>query len=395
MPVRRTLPWYSALAADGLVALVIAGLSLAQMQGYTNPRDQSIVSISLVLLQTLPLALRRRSPFGVFAVGAISLSAQFFLGFAGPLFAYLGFNLSLYTLAAYGERRVAVLGAGIAAAMITTSLIRLLVVSWPHVRVIDLYDVLDDFALLAAAWIMGDGMRRRQLYTVALEDRAVRLERDREEKARQAVTQERLRIARELHDVVASGLSVIGVQAGALRLILGSEPGRAREVIASIETTANRAMTEMRRALGLLRETGDTGVALTPPPGLAQLPTLLNEMGKADLPVHLTVTGTPRPLATSIDLSLYRIVQEALTNSLKHAGGACADVVVRYGEHDVEVEITDDGHGPSSSWAGEGGAGAIGMRERVTLFGGELWIGPRRQGGCCVRARLPTSPDQQ
>jgi signal transduction histidine kinase len=156
------------------------------------------------------------------------------------------------------------------------------------------------------------------VHAAELEDRAARLEREREEKARQAVIQERLRIARELHDVVAHSLSVIGIQAGAARLVLDADPHptRAREAVAAIEATANHAMAEMRRALGILRATEPSGVALAPLPGLRQLPALLDQLRSAGLPVELIVEGTPKPLATSIDLSLYRIVQEALTNAL-------------------------------------------------------------------------------
>jgi len=251
--------------------------------------------------------------------------------------------------------------------------------------------VVDDYVLLAAAWTLGEGVRQRRVHAAELEDRAARLEREREEKARQAVIQERLRIARELHDVVAHSLSVIGIQAGAARLVLDADPHptRVREAVAAIEATANHAMAEMRRALGILRATEPSGVALAPLPGLGQLPALLDQLRSAGLPVDLTVTGEPRPVATSIDLSLYRIVQEALTNALKHARATRAEVMVGYGAHDITVEVTDDGRGPPPSAARSQGAGTIGMRERVALFGGELQVGPRAQGGYAVRVCLP------
>jgi len=248
---------------------------------------------------------------------------------------------------------------------------------------------------LAAAWTLGEGVRQRRVHAAELEDRAARLEREREEKARQAVIQERLRIARELHDVVAHSLSVIGIQAGAARLVLDADPHptRAREAVAAIEATANHAMAEMRRALGILRATEPSGVALAPLPGLRQLPALLDQLRSAGLPVELTVTGAPRPVATSIDLSLYRIVQEALTNALKHARASHAEVVVSYAAHDITVEVTDDGRGPPPRSGPSAGAGTVGMRERVTLFGGELRVGPRPQGGYAVRVCLPTSAE--
>jgi signal transduction histidine kinase len=378
---------------DGLLALVAAGLSLAQMQRYPDPQDRSALNITFVLLQTLPLVFRRRAPFTVFAIAALALAVQGTLELQGPLFAFLAVNLALYSLAAYGRRRLAIVGVVAWASLLAVRLVQLIVTTWPHVAITDLYDVFDDFVLLGAAWTLGEGVRQRRAHAAALEDRAARLEREREEKARQAAAQERLRIARELHDVVAHSLSVIGVQAGAARLVLDADPDptRAREAVAAIEATANQAMTEMRRALGILRDTERSGAALAPLPGLGQLPSLLDQMRAAGLAAELTVQGTPRPLATSIDLSAYRIVQEALTNALKHARATRAEVVVCYGAHDVQVEVTDDGRGPAPSAGPSQGAGMIGMRERVALFGGELSVGPRPQRGYAVRVRLPTS----
>jgi signal transduction histidine kinase len=376
---------------DGLLALVAAGFSLAQMQGFANPRDRSTLNIALVLVQTLPLVLRRRAPFTVFAVAAASAGAQGVLGLRSPLFAFLALNLALYSLAAYGDHRLAVRAVTVWACLLTVRLGYLIATSWPQVTISRLSDVVDDYVLLAAAWTLGEGVRQRRMHAAELEDRAARLEREREEKARQAATQERLRIARELHDVVAHSLSVIGVQAGAARLVLDTDPHptRAREAVAAIETTANQAMAEMRRALGILRDTEPPRPSLAPLPGLRQLPALLGQLRTAGLPVELTVQGPPRPLPTSIDLSLYRIVQEALTNTLKHAKASRAEVVVCYTAHDITVEVTDDGPGTSPSAAGAEGAGTIGMRERVALFGGELQVGPRPQGGYAVRICLP------
>jgi signal transduction histidine kinase len=389
--VRSRLPRLDPLVADGLLALVAAGLALAQMQGYPSPRDRSALNVAFVLLQTLPLVLRRRAPFTVFVVAAASAAVQGSLRLQGPLFAFLALNLALYSLAAYGDRRLAVRAVAVWAILLTVRLCYLIATRWPQVTITGLYDVIDDYVLLAAAWTLGVGVRQRRVHAAELEDRAARLEREREEKARQAAVQERLRIARELHDVVAHSLSVIGVQAGAARLVLDADPNptRAREAVAAIEATANRAMAEMRRALGILRDTDRSGVALAPPPGLDQLPALLDQLRTAGLPVDLTVAGTPRPVATSIDLSLYRIVQEALTNALKHASASRAQVAVGYGAHDITVEVTDDGRGPPPAAARSHGAGTIGMRERVALFGGELQVGARPQGGYAVRVCLP------
>jgi signal transduction histidine kinase len=432
------VPRLDPLVADGLLALVAAGVAVAQLEGAASPRDRGALNVALVLLQTLALVGRRRFPFVVFAAGVVALGIQGLLDLWSPTVAFLAVNVALYSLAAYGDRRLAVLGVGGWLALLTLRLVQLVVTAWPQVAVADVFDVVDDYVLLAAAWTLGVGIRQRRLHAAALEDRAARLEREREEKARQAATQERLRIARELHDVVAHSLSVIGVQAGAARLVLdtGPDPARAREAVAAIEATANRAMAEMRRALGILRDPQSTGglglsppdprstgglglsppdprstggLGLSPPdprgadaslaplPGLAQLPDLLDQVRRAGLPVELAVHGTPRPLAASVDLSLYRIVQEALTNALKHAGAAHAKVLVRYDRHDVEVEVTDDGRGPAppaDGPAGRDGAGTVGMRERVALFGGELRVGPRPHGGYAVRACLPISAEE-
>jgi signal transduction histidine kinase len=394
--VRARLPRLDPLLADGLVALVAAGLSLAQLQESSIPHDRGgTLNVVFVLLQTLPLVVRRRLPFTVFAVAAATMAVQGTMGFYSPTFALLAFNLAVYSLAAYGERRLAICGLVAWTGVLTVHLAFFVAAAWPQVEIADLYDVFNDWVLLAAAWTLGQGVRHRREHAAELEGRAARLELEREEKARQAATQERLRIARELHDVVAHSLSVIGVQAGAARLVLDADPDptRAREAVAAIEATANRAMAEMRRALGILRDTERSGPALAPLPGLGQLPALLDQVRSAGLPVELTVKGTPRPLATSIDLSLYRIVQEALTNALKHARAAGAEVVVCYGDHDIEVEVTDDGRGPPTSADRSEGAGTIGMQERVALFGGELRVGPRPQGGFGVQARLPVSAE--
>jgi signal transduction histidine kinase len=208
---------------------------------------------------------------------------------------------------------------------------------------------------------------------------------EREERARAAVAEERTRIARELHDVVAHAISVIVLQARGVRHGLG-ENSDAREAIDAIESTAAAALAEMRRLLAMLRE-DDDGVAFAPQPSLAALDNLAAKVRDAGLPVDVTVEGEPRDLPPGVDLSAYRIVQEALTNALKHAGPARAHVLVRYGDDHVQVEVADDGRG--STAASGNGHGLTGMRERVAVYGGELESGPRAGGGFTVRATLP------
>jgi signal transduction histidine kinase len=218
-------------------------------------------------------------------------------------------------------------------------------------------------------------------------DRERLLARERDERARAAVAEERARIARELHDVVAHAISVVVLQARGGRRSLASEPEEARRALDAIERTASQALVEMRRLLGMLR-TDDEALGLAPQPGLGGLGTLVEQVREAGLPTDLRVDGEPRELPPGVDLSAYRIVQEALTNALKHAGArARARVVLTYGEDELLLEVADDGAGPGQS--NGTGHGLTGMRERVSVFGGRLESGPRPEGGFAVKARLP------
>jgi signal transduction histidine kinase len=245
--------------------------------------------------------------------------------------------------------------------------------------------------LVGGPWLAGRAIRHRRLSERSLEARAVAAEREREERARAAVAEERVRIARELHDVVAHALSVIVVQARGGRRSIAGQPEEAREAFDSIEATGREALAEMRRLLGMLRR-DDEALALSPQPSLRYLDALVAQVSEAGLPVELSVEGQAADLPPGIDLSAYRIVQEALTNAVKHAGAATARVVVRYGEHDLELEIADTGIGAATN-DGEG-HGLAGMRERVSLYGGKIEAGPRAGGGFAVRARLPLDSDR-
>jgi len=207
-----------------------------------------------------------------------------------------------------------------------------------------------------------------------------------EERERAAVAEERRRIARDLHDVVAHSVSVMTVQAGAARLLLDEEPKRAREPLLAVEETGRQALGEMRRLLGILRR-AEGKAALAPQPGLARLDDLVAQARAGGLPVELTVEGERAALPPGVDLAAYRIVQEALTNARKHGGPARAHVALRYGREALELEVTNDGGASAND--GSGGHGLVGMRERVALYGGELEAGPRASGGYAVRARLP------
>jgi signal transduction histidine kinase len=253
-------------------------------------------------------------------------------------------------------------------------------------------EFLSNYSLIAVVyvgmpWLAGRALRSRRLRAEALEDRAEALQRESEERARAAVAEERLRIARELHDVVGHSLGVIVVQAGAERATLAAEQEATRDTLVTIEQTGREALSEMRRLLDLMRR-DDEEVALAPQPSLAHLEALVEKVRAAGLPVELSLEGEEVPLPAGVDLSAYRIVQEALTNALKHAGPARARVTVRYADDGLELEIVDSGPGAAKAADG-GGHGLVGMGERVALYGGTLRTGTRPGGGYAVSVRLP------
>ena len=243
--------------------------------------------------------------------------------------------------------------------------------------------------LMGIAWFAGFALRERAGQAEAAQQRATQAEREREEGARRAVFEERVRIARELHDVVAHHVSMMGVQAGAARIVIDSDRDKAKDALAAIEASSRQAVDELHRLLGFLRQAGDTD-DLAPSPGVSQLPSLVAGMSDADLAVDVNVVGEQRPLPPTVDVSAYRIVQEALTNTLKHSAASRADVRLRYRPVELEVEVVDDGRGGAPVSSAPGGLGLIGMRERAVLHGGQLTAGPAADGGFAVLARLPT-----
>ena len=246
--------------------------------------------------------------------------------------------------------------------------------------------VLLDALPFLLGWPLGILTRRLREYRAALEERNRQLDQQQEVNARRAVLEERVRIARELHDVVAHHVSVMGIQAGVARRLFDRDPQEALAAIGAVEAASRQAIADLQQLIGVLRreETDD----LAPQPSLRQLPELVEHMGQAGLPVELTMQGRPRQLPAGVELSAYRIIQEALTNTLKHGGPAHAAVTVRYDHGVVEVEVVDDGRGPPPGRPAIGGRGLVGMRERVSLYGGQLEVGARPEGGFRVHALL-------
>jgi signal transduction histidine kinase len=385
----RASPW----VFDILLAVAAASLSMSlfasDLPAERLPRGVVVVGYALALLHTLPIAARRRFPVAVLATSVASGLAFAAIGLP-PFLLGLAILVPVYTVAAYCQRRVAV--AGLAAAELALAAAQLTQgssepVTWAG-----------NTLVLAAAWLLGSFVGDRRAYATQLEERTAELEQAREDLARRAVAEERLRLARELHDVVAHSMSVIAVQSGVGAHVAAAQPEEARKALAAIETTSRSALEELRRLLGVLRQDDEPHGSLEPMPGLADLDTLLAEVGKAGLAVKLRVEGSRPEVPAGVDLSAYRIVQEALTNVVKHAGPARAQVVVCYGEAEVAVEVTDDGRGVAPAGdgrAGKVGHGIIGMRERVALFGGDLEAGPRPGGGFRVAARLPFAAERR
>ncbi len=367
-----------------LVLLVVAAEIKVWVVPWPGPKAVFIVGS---LLWTLPLLLRRRLPFAApvfaFAVQAGSAFADPTLG--AETTAFIALMLAFWVVGAYNERPQAIAGTAIGFASIA-------VVARVDER-LGLEEAISGILLGGTVSVIAYALRRRSRRTAQLEERAATLEREREDAERAAVEEERRRIARELHDVIAHSITLMTVQAGAARLLLGHDPARAREPVLSVEETGRHALAELRRLLGVIRA-DDGEVALAPQPGLARLDELVGQARLAGLPVELVVAGEPRALPPGIDLTAYRIVQEALTNTRRHAGPAHAHVSVRYGSEALDLEVTDDGR--TATTVGDGaGHGLVGMRERVALYDGTLAAGPRPEGGYAVRVRLPVEGVEQ
>jgi signal transduction histidine kinase len=373
--------WFDALILVGVgVGLAEVVLTQDELDGPQGPLWFDILAILAI---TLPLLLRRRFPFGgPVAVGAALALSSFVDGRLVPN----GLITVLFGIAAFvlmgmlRDRNQALAGLAFGVGVVA-----IVAHNDPKAGVGNFVFVSIVFSI---AWLIGFLVSRTFHEAERARERAARAEREREERALLAVSDERARIARELHDVVGHSVSVMTVQASAARRLLRPQQEKEREALLVVEKTGREAMAEMRRMVGVLRRP-EEAPALAPQPSLEQIETLVDHTREAGLPVTLRIEGDPVQLPPGVDLTAYRLVQEALTNTMKHAQASSAEVVVRYGDGDVELTISDDGVGGADG--DSGGHGLVGMRERVSVYGGELEAGPRADGGFRLRARLPIS----
>ncbi|GAA4620667.1 sensor histidine kinase [Actinoallomurus vinaceus] len=377
---------------DLLWALPILGTSLSVIGTYTHPNImyQRPVAwyayLAIVSAMCVPMIWRRRWPRAVFAfISCVAFVQWAFNAQVGP--ADLNLFVMLYTVAA----ECAFLWSIAAAAIVELGAVLAVWRWWVDQDAGQKWSTLIPFTIFAGAmWVWGLYVSTRRKYTAELEERAKRLERERDAHMQVAAAGERARIAREMHDVIAHSVSVMVVQADGASYMVDIDPARARRAMETIGATGRQALTEMRRMLGVLREGDDAG-PYAPQPGIEQLTELVGQIRTAGLPVDLTVEGVPSELPTALQLTVYRIVQEALTNTRKHAGpAATAEVNLYYGDDAVEIRIRDDGRGAAAPDDGRG-HGLVGMSERAALYGGSVRTGPRPGGGYEVSARLPVT----
>jgi signal transduction histidine kinase len=382
--VSRLPAWkFDALLALAL-ALVLVAVRALEAHGLGRADWPGDV---LTVLAASMLAGRRRWPLTVFA-GTLALSVVAIVA-APPTGAIaLTVVIAVYTLAQVEGRRVSILLALLAGIGLALARGLLQYRGWSDAR------TAVEPAVTLAALFLGWAVSSHRAYIAEIEARAAQAEKTREEDARRQVGAERLRIARELHDVLAHGIATINVQAGVAAHLLAERPDHAAEALRTIKATSRDALRELRGILGVLREAGEIEPR-EPTPGLRQLDRLIDASSQAGVPTHLTIRGHRRSLPASVDLAAYRIVQESLTNVLRHAGRASALVAISYADDEMTVSVADDGCGVTESRATNGhrpnapGHGILGMRERAHALGGELEAGPHESGGFRVCAHLP------
>lgn len=394
------------VAMAGAVTITVLVNSMGAFIQGTAPSLGEQLAWAIVL--TAPLLFRRRFPATVFVIVSVVFIAGQVRQVGDNLAPSIALFLAMYSLGAWGPNRAVARWVRIAVIVamfgyIGFTMYRALGAPHPDafadaagpldpLLATALYGIGINVLFFGAAYVFGnqawESARRQHQLLVQGEQ----LRRSQADNARQAVVAERVRIARDLHDVVAHHVSVMGVQAAAARRVLASDPAVASEALAAVETTARTAIDELRGLLGVLRSdderSGPADDSHSSTPGLDQISRLAEEARITGLRVTYTEFGEPRPVPDAVALSAYRVVQEALTNTVKHAGAKEAEIRIRHLRQGLEVEVNDDGYGGAGPWPGTG-LGLVGMRERVAVHGGDLVVGPRRDGGFQVRARFP------
>jgi signal transduction histidine kinase len=384
--------WLGSPVMDAVRALVVTLVLVlgAYSEGHPNqqfdvsqfhghPAPHPTAALTLVAVAGLALAWRRRYPVTVLAVSTTAVAVYSLLGYVNGA-ALLAPVLALYAVATQVSARRAV----VAAAATLAVLLAATAANNPLGHFGGGFDIIP--FIVAAAVFAGIAVANRRAYVASIRDRA-------EQDARRQVDEERLRIARELHDVVAHTMATINVQAGVAAHVLPTQPEAVAEALQAIKTASKEGLRELRAILNVLRQADDTD-SVQPAPGLAQLDALVEGARRAGLPITLAVAGEPFPLPAAVDLAAYRIVQESLTNVIRHAGPADAAVKLRYRADEIAIDVIDTGHGPSAGTGpgavgGTAGHGQAGMRERAAAVGGTVQTGPRPGGGYQVTARLP------
>jgi signal transduction histidine kinase len=390
-PLAYRLTGRQLLVVDSVTAALALVWTMFNV-GFRHGFSYHAPTVAVALLATAaaaPLAVRRLWPLPVLAIITAAATALAAIGRA-PLTLDITIGMAIYTVAAGTSRRVS-LAALIITELVLAGSMLAAVASSPAPG-----DAMHTMLTAGSLWFIGDSTRSRRTYVAGLAEQAEQRRRAEDDRRRQAIREERVRIARELHDVLAHSLAVVTLRAGIGRKVMSDRPQEARLALEAVEVTGRGALDELRRIVGLLRDDDAGQPSLAPAPGIKELDSLADQVRAAGLPIELSVTGDPGRLPAAVALSVYRIVQEALTNVVKHAGPAQASVRVHIGADGVRVVVTDNGRGTAYP-AGSGAApdqgamqhGIVGMSERATAFGGSLTAGSQLEGGFRVVAFLP------
>jgi signal transduction histidine kinase len=384
---RAWSPSIPALAVDvGLATATALAVAIAiRVASELDSRPPDAFAFLLAVVIGAVLLVRRRWPFAVLIVTVLTLLVYYSFRYPGVSPA-LPLAVALYTASAAGRFRSSLL---VAAFFVCAGLfVRGFREQAPLLPL--MISTMQDAALLGATVLLGETVRSRRLRLAEAQDRLHRAETDREREAARRVAEERLRIARELHDVLAHTISAITIQAGLALDVLDDSPAQARAALGAIRAASRAAMAELKATVGMLRAGDDDIAPRSPQPGLDQLDQLVTTARDAGLRVDVALTGEPRPLPAAIDRAAYRIVQESLTNVVRHAGATCVSVAISYERAALALSIADDGRGAASGQPASPGHGLVGMTERAVMLGGTLEAGPRPGGGFLVQAQLPT-----